>query len=224
MSPTIRSFQFRIAFLVFALSLTGVVAATDSLGQLAAAKSGTLPGKFRSANPQGSVPQSINALPKIAFASVRDNGNHDIYLMDANGSNEIRLTTSLAYDDQPAWSPDGSTLAFMTNRDGNFEIYSMPGVGGVPTRLTNNPAGDGFPAYSPNGTKIAFVRGDLRNPSSFEIWVMNADGSNQVRLTNDSVIDGVPSWSPDGTRIVFMSGGASVFDPNSFEKIGRAHV
>jgi len=180
-------------------------------------KSGTLFSKSDRTNSQGGVPKSINAVPKIAFGSVRDNGNHDIYVMDADGTNEIRLTTSLAYDDQPAWSPEGSTLAFMSNRDGNFEIYSMPGVGGLPTRLTNNPAGDGFPAYSPDGTKIAFVRGDLRNPSTFEIWVMNANGSNQVRLTNDTVIDGVPSWSPDGTRIVFMSGGASVFDPNSFE-------
>ena len=164
-----------------------------------------------------SRPLASSALPKIAFGSVRNSGNHDIFVMDADGSNEVRLTTDLAYDDQPVWSPDGSTLAFMSDRNGNFEIYTMPGSGGVPTRLTNNFAADGFPAWSPDGTKIAFVRGDLRNPSTFEIFVMNADGTNQVRLTNDVVIDGVPSWSPDGTRIVFMSGGSSVFDPNSFE-------
>ena len=164
-----------------------------------------------------SRPRVSTAVPKIAFGSVRNTDNHDIFVMDADGSNEIRLTTDLAYDDQPTWSPDGSTLAFMSDRNGNFEIYTMPGSGGVPTRLTNNLAADGFPAWSPDGTKIAFVRGDLRNPSTFEIFVTNADGSNQVRLTNDGVIDGVPSWSPDGTKIVFMSGGSSVFDPNSFE-------
>lgn len=166
---------------------------------------------------QSASPRAATASLKIAFGSSRDNGNHDIYEMDADGNNELRLTGEISYDDQPTFSPDGSTLAFITDRDGNFEIYTMPGTGGVPTRITNNPAADGFPAYSPNGTKIAFVRGDLRNPSTFEIYVMNADGSNQTRLTNDSVIDGVPSWSPDGTRIVFMSGGSSVFDPNSFE-------
>jgi Tol biopolymer transport system component len=158
-----------------------------------------------------------SAVPRIAFGSVRDSGNHDIYTMDADGSNETRLTTNLAYDDQPTWSPDGNKLAFITDRDGNFEIYTMPGVGGVPTRITNNLAADGFPAWSPDGTKLAFVRGDLRNPSTFEIFVMNADGGNPVRLTNDSAIDGVPSWSPDGSKIVFMSGGSSVYDPNSFE-------
>ncbi|HSS20900.1 MAG TPA: Calx-beta domain-containing protein [Pyrinomonadaceae bacterium] len=171
-----------------------------------------------STNKQRVAPRATSATQKIAFASSRDpNGNHDIYEMDADGSNELRLTGEISYDDQPTFSPDGSTLAFITDRDGNFEIYTMPGSGGVPTRITNNPAADGFPAYSPDGTKIAFVRGDLRNPSTFEIWTMNANGSNQVRLTNDSVIDGVPSWSPDGTKVVFMSGGSSVFDPNSFE-------
>ena len=215
MSRASKPFQFRIAFLVFVLFLTGIGAATNSQGQAAAVKPASAAGHVRAANTPGVA--AINVAPKIAFASVRDNGNHDIYVMDADGSNETRLTTSLAYDDQPVWSPDGSMLAFMSDRDGNFEIYSMPGVGGTPIRLTNNPAADGFPAYSPDGARIAFVRGDLRNPSTFEIWVMNADGSNQVRLTNDSVIDGVPSWSPDGTRIVFMSGGASVYDPNSFE-------
>ncbi|MEP6568940.1 MAG: Calx-beta domain-containing protein [Acidobacteriota bacterium] len=155
--------------------------------------------------------------PKIVFGSVRNNGNHDVFSMDLDGSNQTRLTTSGAYDDQPKWSPDSSKIAFMSGRDGNFEIYTMNADGSNQTRITNNPAADGFPAWSPDGNKIAFVRGDLRNPSTFEIFVMDANGSNQIQLTNDTAIDGVPSWSPDGTKLVFMSGGSSVFDTNSFE-------
>ncbi len=154
---------------------------------------------------------------KIVFGSARNGGNHDIFVMDLDGSNQTRLTTSLAYDDQPKWSPDGSKIVFMSGRDGNFEIYSMNADGSNQTRLTNNPAADGFPAWSPNGTKIAFVSGDLNNPGTFEIFVMNADGSNRTRLTNDALVDGVPAWSPDSSKIVFMSGTTSVFDPNSFE-------
>jgi Tol biopolymer transport system component len=154
---------------------------------------------------------------KIVFGSSRNNRNHDIYLMDTDGSNQIRITSNTAYDDQPKWSPDGRKIAFISNRDGNFEIYSMNADGTGQTRLTNNSAADGFPAWSPDGKKIAFVSGDLKVPSTYEIYVMNADGSNRTRLTNDSLIDATPSWSPDGSKIVFMSGSSSIFDPNSFD-------
>ncbi|MGH9875099.1 MAG: Calx-beta domain-containing protein [Pyrinomonadaceae bacterium] len=162
-------------------------------------------------------PLGISVAPKIVFGSSRNNGNHDIFTMDLDGTNQTRLTTSLAYDDQPKWSPDSSKIAFMSGRDGNLEIYTMNADGSSQTRITNNFAADGFPAWSPDGTRIAFVRGDLSNPSTFEVYVMNANGTNETRLTTDSAIDGVPAWSPDGTKIVFMSGGSSVFDPNAFE-------
>src|SRR6266446_9044235 len=121
--------------------------------------------------------RSLDALKgngKIAFGSTRDSGNHEIYVMNADGSNQTRITNNSAYDDQPRWSPDGTKIAFMTNRNANFEIYSMNADGNGLTRLTNNPAADGFPAWSPDGSKIAFVSGDLRNPMTFEIYVMNS--------------------------------------------------
>jgi Tol biopolymer transport system component len=155
--------------------------------------------------------------PRIVFGTVRNGGNHDIYTMDRDGSNQIRLTNNPAYDDEPKWSPDGTRIVFMSNRDGNFEIYSMNADGSNQARLTNNSAADGFPAWSPDGTKIAFVSGDLRDPSTFEVYVMSANGSNRTRLTNDSFVDGVPAWSPDGSKILFMSGASSVFNPNTFE-------
>ncbi len=155
--------------------------------------------------------------PKIVFGSVRNGGNNDVFVMNLDGSNETRLTTNAAYDDQPKWSPDNSKILFMSDRDDNFELYSMNADGSTQTRLTNTLAPEGFAEWSPDGSRIAFVVGDLRNPSAFEIYVMNADGTNRTRLTNDTVIDGVPAWSPDGSKMVFMSGGSSVFAPNSFE-------
>ena len=177
---------------------------------------GSIAEKLRVANPYHPVSGNTGS-PRIVFGSARNGGNHDVFLMDIDGGNQVRLTTSLAYDDQPKWSPDGSKIAFMSGRDGNLEIYTMNADGSAQTRITNNPLADGFPAWSHDGTKIAFVRGNLNSPSTFEIFVMNADGSNQTQLTTDSAIDGVPSWSPDSAKIVFMSGGSSVFDPNSFE-------
>jgi Tol biopolymer transport system component len=160
--------------------------------------------------------QVVNA-PKIVFGSVRNGGNHDIFSMDLDGSNQTRLTNNTAYDDQPKWSPDSNKIVFMSDRGGNFDIYTMNADGSSQTRITTSFAADGFPAWSPNGAKIAFVRGDLRNPSTFEIHVMDANGANQTQLTTDSNIDGVPAWSPDGSKIIFMSGSSSVFDANSYE-------
>jgi Tol biopolymer transport system component len=165
---------------------------------------------------QHKTPDGVSVGPKIVFGSARNNGNHDVFVMDADGSNQTQLTTSLAYDDQPKWSPDGSKIVFMSGRDGNLEIYSMNANGTGQTRLTTNAVSDGFPSWSPDGTRIAFVSGNLNDPNTFEIFVMNADGTNRTQLTSDSLVDAVPSWSPDSAKIIFMSG-PSIFDPNNFE-------
>src|SRR6267142_2443833 len=110
---------------------------------------------------------------KIAFGSKRD-GNNEIYVMDANGGNQTRITNNFDYDDQPHWSPDGTKIAFFSRRDGNFELYSMNADGSNQTRLTNDFAADGFPAWSPDGAKIVFMSGNsLFDPNSFEIYVMD---------------------------------------------------
>ena len=58
------------------------------------------------------------------FASERD-GNREIYVMNIDGSEQIRLTDNPAVDSDPVWAPDGSRIAFWSRRDGNFEIYVM---------------------------------------------------------------------------------------------------
>jgi len=140
---------------------------------------------------------------KIAFASTRDT-NPEIFVMDPNGSNVVRLTNDAAEDGQPAWSPNGTKIAFATNRDGNDEIYVMNANGSGAVNLTNNAASDLTPVWSPDGTKIAF---QSDRQSNYAVWVMNADGSNPVRLTDPSTPAGSPTWSPDGTRIAYEQGG-----------------
>ncbi len=142
---------------------------------------------------------------KIAFHSERD-GNcipcTEIYVMNADGSGQTRLTNNNAYDALPSWSPDGTKIAFHSKRDGNSEIYVMNADGSGQTRLTNNPASDEFASWSPDGTKIAF---ESDRDGNEEIYVMNADGSGQTRLTNNPAFEGYVSWSPDGTKIAFSS-------------------
>ena len=146
---------------------------------------------------------------KIAFASCRD-GNWDIYVMNADGNNQQRLTINYAGDYDPAWSPDGTKIAFISDRDGNNEIYIMDADGSNQRNLTNNLADEYEPAWSPDCEKIAFISDREGNLS---IFIMNKDGSNQKRLTKNGVISEdqnyiwleAPAWSPDGTKIAFTS-------------------
>ena len=78
---------------------------------------------------------------KIAFSSKRD-GNWEIYVMDANGQNQVNLTNNPASDQNPSWSPGGTKIAFSSKRDGNWEIYVMDASGQNQVNLTNNPAKD----------------------------------------------------------------------------------
>jgi Tol biopolymer transport system component len=140
---------------------------------------------------------------QIAFASDRDNGNLEIYVMNADGTNPVRLTNHEARDLFPAWSPDGTKIAFTSDRDnGNAELYVMNADGTNPVRLTTHEADDLAPAWSPDGTKIAFTS---ERDGNLEIYVMNADGTNTVRLTDHPERDAEPDWSPDGTKIAFWS-------------------
>jgi len=110
----------------------------------------------------------------------------DIYVINADGTGETRLTFAPRADTHAYFSPDGEKIAFSSARDGgNSEIYVMNADGTEQTRLTFNNATDEFPAFSPDGEKIAFSSNQEGN---FEIYVMNAHGrETPIRLTNNLV-------------------------------------
>jgi hypothetical protein len=131
--------------------------------------------------------------------------NDDIVTMDLATGVATQVTTEDEYSNsRPAWSPDGTKIAFGSNRDHEAgEVHVMDADGTDVTRLTDNLSFDGEPAWSPDGTKIAFATD--RDGGQPDIWVMDADGDNQVQLTDDPGADNEPSWSSDGERIAFQS-------------------
>ncbi len=131
---------------------------------------------------------------QIAFVSDRD-GNNEIYVMAADGTNVVRLTNDPADDRSPAWSPDGTQIAFARAGD----IYVMAADGGQTTSLTQGPTSDGSPQWSPDGSKIVYHSLD---GATISIYVMDADGSNRIELYSGYMsLSPTPSWSPNGTQL-----------------------
>ena len=135
---------------------------------------------------------------QIVFTSMRDD-NTEIYVMDADGGNQERLTNHPASDFQPDWSPDGTKIAFVSRRDGGAsQIHVMDADGKNSIRLTDGRGGKRDPDWSPDGQKIAFSVDDVED----YIAVMDADGNNRMRHEDQAW---EPSWSPDGGTIAFLS-------------------
>jgi len=126
--------------------------------------------------------------PRIAVSSLRDD-SFGVFVMNPDGSGQPRLTSNTSNGLTPAWSPDGSKIAFFSDRDGNYEIYMMKSDGTGQTRITTNPEYDGHPTWSRNGSKFMLEE----FPS--QIYVMNPDGSRQTRISHASwVLDEFVAW------------------------------
>jgi len=150
----------------------------------------------------------VHANGKIAFTSGRD-GNLEIYVMNNDGTQQVRLTNNGVKDFLPTFSPDGSKIAYISQQTDTLsaDIKIMNADGTAQTKVTTitlwpYPEAQEYTprslSWSPDATKIAF---DDEN----EIFTINVDGGNRKRLTNSPGYDEAPAWSRDGTRILFVS-------------------
>ena len=148
----------------------------------------------------GQVLAQIPTRPKIVFNSNRD-GNAEIYIMDTDGRQQVRLTQHPDADFQPVWSPTGEQMLFVSKRDGVRDLYLMDPNGENVRKVFKTGSSRQQPAWSPDGKRIAYLgnKGD-----DWAIYIATLDGKEE-RLSWCGRTGGFPAWSPDGTEIVFAA-------------------
>lgn len=148
----------------------------------------------------------------VAFQSFRDEG-WNVFSMNADGSGQLDLTNTKApvINFEPAWSPDGSKVAFMRQNltPSEQDIWVVDSNGSDPVNLTQSPGvNETSPEFSPDGTKIVYIStppDSCCGTHNNDIWIMDANGSNKAPLTTtDYPTQNVaPTWSPSGLEIAY---------------------
>lgn len=208
-SPTASPDGSRIAFAVSMIDL-GTGQQVDDI--FAVDRTGLNMRRLTSAAGYDDQPAWSPVAAKIAYAHYDMNGRSDIWVMNAEGSNPVNLTADLpatTRSSSPAWSADGTRIAFSSMENGatgsTSSIWTMRADGADKRRLTSTLAGfDAMPNWSPDGQSVAFVRyyGD-----ETDITMVGAAGGQPTRLALPGR-QTAPAWSPDGRLIAFAQDGA----------------
>jgi len=159
---------------------------------------------------------------KIAFHSNRPpspKNRGQIYVMNADGSDQRALTNTEGTNYGAVWSPDGSQIAFTSERDGNPDVYVMNADGSAQTNLSRSPDSyDAGPDWSPDGRYLAYFSGAQRPQSdeyqpsgspyrywNADLFILDMKTGARTRVTDSDMDDVYPSWSPDGQMLAFTS-------------------
>ncbi|MGH9369050.1 MAG: protein kinase domain-containing protein [Thermoanaerobaculia bacterium] len=164
---------------------------------------------------------------KFLAYTTDERGNLDVVVLPLAGGEPIRIAATDADEAQPAWSPDGSKIVFVSARDhgGRLgialnisalepylnaklgDIFLVPALGGEPVKLVE----DGYyPAWSPDGKRIAYMS---RTAGRVDLWTIPSDGGTPERLTTDGGFHFQPAWSPDGRWVACGSGTIGIGGP-----------
>ena len=136
---------------------------------------------------------------KIVFSLIDNTQNAEIYLMNPDGTEQVRLTHNKAFDVSPMWSPTGEHILFASDRDGVRDLYLMDADGKNVKRVFGKSEDRRHPTWSPDGKQIAYTR---REQGKGFIYIASIDSKKEERVA----IGALPTWSPDGTEIAFITG------------------
>lgn len=157
------------------------------------------------------IPMQVTG--SIEVASISPDGrwiaygrSGEIWVMRVDGSEQRNITQHPSRDADPAWSPDGTRIAFQSDRTGAaqflYDIFVMDADGSNLTQITSHPATDESPTWAPDGSAITFW---TERDGLSEVYVVRLDGSAPYNITNYFDDDVFPRWSPDGNTIAFRS-------------------
>ena len=135
----------------------------------------------------------------LVFSSTRHNVSPAIYAKAVDGVAVTQLTADPAADVQPALSPDGTRIAFASNRGGNWDIWVVGMEGQPPIQITSGPNDDVHPSWSPDGTQIVYS--SLPQRGQWELWLADVSTGGKKRFFGYGLF---PEWSPTGNTILFQ--------------------
>jgi len=216
-----RRWGFRL-LMVVAVGLA-MLAGWLSLGVLNPASAPTIDPTFVSLagtllmGPTSSAPPTETALPMIGpirpaathttlagtfVVSTRIDAHSHLWAFAPGEAQPIALTLGDFDDRDPAVSPDGSSVAFASNRRSGWDLYLLDLPTGAIKALTATQGYEAHPTWSPDGLWLAY---EVYGGDDLDIWIMNVDGTEVYQLTNAPSLDAAPDWGPDGRRIAFVS-------------------
>ena len=154
-------------------------------------------------------------------------GVTNVFTIDPMTAEVQQLTDGDGFDGNPAWSPDGERIIFVSDRDGQerYDIYVMDADGTNVERLTDTPdGGELSPRFSPDGERVAYVS---EFSDGWSVWEMRADGTDARKVAGDYAFAEFPAWMPDGDEIFFAAierEGESASAPDRYATTGGANT
>jgi TolB protein len=159
--------------------------------------------------PIASAPAPPDSSPRTLVAAVPVEKGAKIVTVNASNGTVKDLTDGKANDGEPAWSPDGRKIVFVSDRDGVANLYVMNSDGSKVEQLTREKLPCTGPRWSPDGKHIAFISGPAR---AEHVWVVDADGGNLKQLTKGAFSCRQPAWSPDSKKLTYSQYGPGVYE------------